>query len=180
MTLIFIGVALYNQIKKIILLISASNDCDMVAWGSSWCDFAGYCPFGKFGAHNVLTNEADYRTETYTNYWLAGHGKVNDWARLFLYLGCDTLVHGIFLKNTHNAHDNNVGTKNFKIFAAETQIGPWTYPILENILDDANNVPLVTVKKIHLNSPIITKFLMFQIDSYYNIYGGGLQYFGIY
>merc|ERR1719427_1552175 len=137
-----------------------------------------------FKASNVLTNENDIQHPRTTNYWLTAHGLAGEFARLFMFFPCNKLVTGFLIKNTHNA---DRGTKSFSIYTSASQDGPYgpygpnapQTVVLTGTLQDARRVDPVPVEVFPLTKAIETRFLAFEVNSFYG-YGGGLQYLAVY
>eukprot|EP00092_Neocalanus_flemingeri_P003868 GFUD01004165.1.p1 GENE.GFUD01004165.1~~GFUD01004165.1.p1 ORF type:complete len:233 (-),score=42.17 GFUD01004165.1:90-788(-) len=156
------------------VLANTACDCEMVVLESrSYGEDDGRCYY--FSGTNVLTNQVESRNKNTSNYWLAPKKGVGKQARLHLFLGCTRTIRGFFIKNTHNAHHKNFGTKTFSIYSSSTHNGPWSNLILTGRLSDVRSVQPAPLETFNLPKPITTKFIIFQIDAYYGS-GGGLQY----
>ena len=157
----------------------------MVVWGHSFGDLDPAWGPDMFNASNVLTNEddiwVDYPNNPSTaNYWITDNDKTGKFARLFMSFCCTKSIKGFRIKNTHNGEAQNAGTENFSILTSESQDGPWI-PILSGKFSDPRNVDPVPVERFPLTNPIETRFLAFQVDSFYGPHSsGGLQYLAVY
>jgi len=96
-------------------------------------------------------------------------------------------VDTITIVNAHNPTWNDRGTKEFKVYLADSENGPWTevvHDILDdneiynNILDEKINATEASVppQYFQLPKPTCGQYVRFQIISWYGN-GGGLQYF---
>jgi len=110
------------------------------------------------------------------NYWLAPSGMQGEFVLRF---DQSRTVDTITIVNARNAHINDRGTNEFKVYLADSENGPWT-EVLHDFLDDPRNtngtVASVPPRVFNLPNPICGQYVRFQIISWYG-YGGGLQYF---
>merc|ERR1711942_15315 len=135
-----------------------------------------------FIPYHVVTNEEDFweylLEENQSNYWLTDNGATGDAANLFMAFQCPRTIKGFLLKNTNNNRLNDRGTQDFTISISDSINGPWT-DILTGTLPNAWDVSPVPVLNFPLENEVETKYLRFQVDTYYGL-GGGLQYFSTY
>ena len=73
----------------------------------------------RFPAKNVFLNENDVKGK---NYWLSPNMKKGQEAFFILDLGCNKLVRGFLIRNTHNAFHHDRGTQRFNIFGAAEEL----------------------------------------------------------
>ena len=87
-------------------------------------------------AHMVLTEGTEVFGPSLTNYWLSPNRAAGSEAQLVLDLGCEKMVNGFYIRNTHQAHFMERGTKDFSIYMSETSDGSWKN-ILTGTLENA-------------------------------------------
>ena len=166
----------------------------MFIFGSNWINTAGrstkygnWAEFDliSFAPNHVVTNEVEGQlrpaiapNKWRCNFWLTPDEKTGDEAALYMYFSCPQTISGFYIKNTRNNLANDRGTKKFRISSSETSnSGDWTTQ-LEGTLPSAINVPTNKVPTLSFpldNGPITTRFIKFEIESFYGR-GGGLQY----
>ena len=134
----------------------------------------------RFPAKNIFRDEKDVKGK---NYWLSPHGKEGSEAFFILDLGCEKIVRGFRIKNTHNAFHHDRGTQRFLIFGAgggeedgDQEEVEWVQLVNEG-LEDPRHEHNIPVKVFHLDKPRSVRFIRFIVVSYFGS-GGGLQYFG--
>ena len=116
-------------------------------------------------------------TEFYQhNYWLAAPGMTGEEARVVVDLGCEKMINGVYLRNTHNGYLNDRGTKMFSLFGSMSDEGDW-FTFSEGIMEDSRHQVAEKTEFFPFNfiSAIKVRFLMFQVESFYGE-GGGLHY----
>merc|ERR1712236_6615 len=170
----------------------------MFIFGSNWINTAGRsAKYGNwaefdpvsFAPNHVVTNEVEGQlrpsitpNKWRCNFWLTPDEKTGDEAALYMYFSCPRTISGFYIKNTRNNVANDRGTKKFRISSSETSNnGDWTTQ-LEGTLPSAINVPTNKVPTLSFpldNGPITTRFIKFEIESFYGR-GGGLQYLKAY
>ena len=154
-------------------------ECGMLVFGDYYRP--DVYPTG-FIPYHVVTNEEEILEnvlgEFHSNYWATDNGATGDAAKLFMAFQCPRTIKGFLLKNTYNAYHNDRGTQDFTISISDAIDGTWT-DILTGTLPDARNVSPVPVLNFHLENEVETKYLRFQVDTYFG-FGGGLQYFSTY
>jgi hypothetical protein len=102
-------------------------------------DWANMDSGREFAPSHVLQDDCDsflWGPPPTANYWLAPSSTPGS---LVLDLGCTKVLDGIKLKNTHNGHHNDRGTKNFTISISNSTAGPWR-TIFTGSLTDARNM----------------------------------------
>ena len=80
---------------------------------------------GKFPVSSILSLGNDSAVGNQFNYWLTEDGKVGPGQFFLLNLGCTKKAVGVQLKNTHNRHFRDRGTKRFKLLGATATARPW-------------------------------------------------------
>ena len=136
----------------------------------SWCQV--------FTATNILSLGSDYWVGDDANYWLTEDGKTGDKQGFIMDLGCETVVSGLNLKNTHNYEHKDRSTKKFRLHGSPNHNGPWTELLVSELEDSRNQnpPPLQTVP--FANSEVV-RFVKFELLEYWGLLGGGLQYFEV-
>ena len=116
--------------------------------------------------------------ETPGTYWLGPDWDKN--AFLVVNLGCGMEINTVHLVNTKHAHHQQQrGTGEFKILVSEADVDNSDEEYREVMADHlSNNNPQVDPLPLQIFSfpPVITRYVKFQVVSYYGA-GSGLQYF---
>jgi len=178
-----LGKKIEDKVDKVLEKDSCCKECnrgseDYVISGDSYDET-------RFPIENVLTwsipeahNDGTTNPTNYwrtKNYWLA---PINTPGQFILKFDQPRTVDTITLVNTFNDDARNCGTKEFKVYLGETEDGPWT-EVLHDELDDARNtnqnLTSVPAQVFPIN-PTCGKFVKFEIISWYDVCGG-LQYF---
>ena len=128
----------------------------------------------------VLTHEdsalvVSEGTEIYHyNYWLAAPGKTGEEAQVVVDLGCEKMINGVYLRNTHNGDRNDRGTERFSLFGSLSADGPM-FDLGRGVLEDSRSQVAEKTEFFPFILPTKARFLMFQVDSFYGE-GGGLHF----
>ena len=106
------------------------------------------------------------------NYWLAEEGKTTGQGFTVRVDYCARMIAGVQIKNTNR---NGWSTYEFKVSASLNKQGPWE-TMVESFLRDTTNeaAPLLNFT---FNQQVKLKYLKFELISYHDGAGGGLQYF---
>merc|ERR1712198_246919 len=108
------------------------------------------------------------------NYWLAPSGMQGEFVLRF---DQSRTIDTITIVNAHNLNER--GTNEFKVYLSESENGPWTEVLHDNLTDPRGTNPLeasVPPRIFNLPNPTCGQYVRFQIISWYGL-GGGLQYF---
>jgi len=155
-----------------------NNNCPMWLFGDTYDGSST-----AYNPYHVVTNEEDWWSPQYTNFWMTNARKTGDEARLYMVFQCSRTIKGFLLKNTHNGERLSRGTKDFTISISDSIDGPWTDILTGSLPDplDVSGVPVspVPVLNFELENKVEAKVVRFQIDSFFHR-GGGLQYFSTY
>ena len=108
------------------------------------------------------------------NYWLTPDQAIGKDDQLVLDIGCEKLVNGFYIRNTHHAHYKKRGTNTFSI-DCQMKDNSWE-TIMTDSLEDARVTVTETTFFFPLTSSLSMRYIRFQVDSFYDM-GGGLQYF---
>ena len=125
----------------------------------------------KFSPENVLKDGE----EGSRNYWLAKPGRVDKQGFILRLSICQRSIFGIRLRNTHNGHLRDRGTKMFRVSGALQETGPYEV-LLESELEDSrlqDSPPLQTFPF----EKTVVRFLKFELLDFWGV-GGGLRHFG--
>ena len=116
-------------------------------------------------------------------YWLTknkytGHG-------FTIKLGaCKVSIVGVHVKNikhrTTQAHPPSRATQGFRVSGVLRESSPWE-PLLEEEFENPllEGAPAPTLQTLYFKEAVEVQFLRFDLDSYWGIFGGGLDYFSV-
>ena len=162
-------------------LSKRKKKCQLLVSSGSWANMDADRQFHR---DNVLQDDCDsfsWGPPPTANYWLAPAGTPS---RLVLDLGCVRVLDTLMLKNTHNGHHNDRGTKDFRLYVSNSTSGHWRL-ILNGSLEDARNRTCdVPLQAFHLDSSSLTEktrtfqAIRLEVFTWYGL-GAGLQYLTI-
>ena len=116
---------------------------------------------------------------TDTNYWLSPTYLTGTDSYLEIDLGCVKEISGVYLRNTHNGHRNDRGTKSFALQFRIKTSDPWE--LIDTSISSLERVysnQLRKTKWVPFSVKLPLRYLKFFVNEYYGI-GGGLSYIGV-
>ena len=123
--------------------------------------------------NEVLQEEVEV---TDTNYWLSPSYLTGEESYLVIDLGCVREISGVYLRNTHNGHRNDRGTKTFSLRSRMKASDPWgRIETSINSLDRVYSSRLRKTQWVPFSVNLSLRYLKFVVDSFYGN-GGGLNY----
>ena len=115
---------------------------------------------------------------TDTNYWLSPAYLTGTDSYLEIDLGCVKEISGVYLRNTHNGHRNDRGTKSFALQFRIKTSDPWE--LIETSISSLERVysnRLRNTKWVPFSVKLPLRYLKFVVNEFYGN-GGGLSYIG--
>merc|ERR1712198_778020 len=179
-----LGGVIDKKVDKILEKDSCCKTCnkgseDYVVFGDVYTDTQNGYPADTWKVENLLTwsiPEVYPTGGSYANYWLAPNQMQGEFVLKF---DQSRTVDTITIVNAYNPTWNDRGTNEFKVYLSESENGPWTEVLHDNLNDPRNtNATEASVppRVFNLPNPTCGQYVRFQIISWYG-QGGGLQYF---
>ena len=113
------------------------------------------------------------------NYWLSPSQLKGEDSFLVIDLGCVKEISGVYLRNTHNGHHDNRGTKSFSLKFRVGSSDPWEkIETSINSLERFYSWRLKKTKWVPFSVKLSLRYLKFIVDDFYGN-GGGLSYIGV-
>ena len=133
----------------------------------------------RFSVDNIVSLEDDRKDSSSSNFWLTQNNQAGPHQGFLMDLGCQKAIVGIRLKNTHNAHNHNRGTKRFRLLgsADDSADGSWETILEENLEDSSDQTPPPTLELIFQDVAVV-RFVKFEMLEFWGE-GGGLQHFAV-
>ena len=129
-----------------------------------------------FPASNVLVlGEEDTFSNGKYNYWLAQREKTTGQGFTLKVDTCNRQIAGFQIKNLGGESDTIWATKEFKVSGSKKENGPWEALVQEQLIETRDKVS--SLLNFTFEKPVEIQFLKFELISFWDSNGGGLQYF---
>ena len=162
-------------------MLSATQNRNNINIGKKYCgscsssvlDFNARDGIQQEVVNKVLQEEVEV---TDTNYWLSPSDLTGEDSYLLIDLGCVKEISGVYLRNTHNGHRNDRGTKSFSLRFRIKASDPWgSIETSINSLERVYSSRLRKTQWVPFSVKLSLRYLKFVVDSFYGS-GGGLNY----